>query len=148
MKILKIIVAITAICGLSILAIGCTSEAESADMAAGQAYTVQRGDLVVNITAAGNLELSLTQDLAFETAGTVAEVLVAEGDTVVAGQVLARLDTSEWENNLETLETNLIQQEINLINAEGNLNSIREVQQAQEAVDDAEADLRLAQQML
>jgi len=117
-------------------------------MAAGQAYTVQRGDLVVNITAAGNLELSLTQDLAFETAGTVAEVLVAEGDTVVAGQVLARLDTSEWENNLETLETNLIQQEINLINAEGNLNSIREVQQAQEAVDDAEADLRLAQQML
>ena len=32
--------------------------------------------------------------------GTVEEVLVVEGDTVEEGQVLARLDTSEWEAQL------------------------------------------------
>jgi len=148
MKIFNIILTITAICSLSILSVGCSSAAESDEITESQTFTVQRGDLVVDITAAGNLKLSRTEDLSFEMAGTVEAVLVDEGDTVVEGQVLARLDASEWENSLATLETNLIQAEINLINAEDSLSSITEVAQAQDTVDEAEADLRLAQQVL
>jgi multidrug efflux pump subunit AcrA (membrane-fusion protein) len=66
--------------------------------------TVGRGNLSIEISAAGNLALSRTEDLAFEVAGTVVEVLVSEGDTVTEGQELAKLDTTEWERQLKTLE--------------------------------------------
>jgi multidrug efflux pump subunit AcrA (membrane-fusion protein) len=58
------------------------------------------------------------EDLAFEMAGTVEEVMVEAGDSVEEGQALARLDTSEWEDELAQLELNLLQAEINLENAE------------------------------
>ena len=82
MRILKIML-ITFILGglLAVPTIGCNSESESA-VSENQIATVQRGDLTVDITAAGNLALSLTEDLAFEMAGTVEEVLVEEGDSV------------------------------------------------------------------
>jgi len=51
-------------------------------------------------------------------AGTVQEVLVEEGDSVEEGQVLAKLDTSEWETELTALELALLQAKINLWNAE------------------------------
>jgi RND family efflux transporter MFP subunit len=79
---------------------------------------VQRGDLTVDITASGNLALSLKEDLAFEMAGTVEEVMVEEGESVENGQVLAKLDTSEWDNELTKLELALLDAEINLENAE------------------------------
>jgi RND family efflux transporter MFP subunit len=52
--------------------------------------------------------------------------LVEEGDSVEKGQVLARLDTSEWENELTTLELNLLQAKINLENAELDLERAEE----------------------
>ncbi len=110
---------------------GCASS-DAAEPAENQVVTVQRGDLTVDITASGNLVLSTKEDLAFEISGIVAEVLVAEGDTVIEGQVLAKLDTSEWEDELDALESqltaaerqlttrqrDLLQAEINIINAE------------------------------
>jgi len=47
--------------------------------------------------------------------------LVEEGDIVEEGQVLAKLDTSEWEKELRTLESNLLQAVINLQNEENTL---------------------------
>jgi HlyD family secretion protein len=101
--------------GVGAASLGCGGEEEETAL---QTATVQRGNLTVDISAAGNLSLSVTQQLAFEMSGTVAEVLVDEGDSVTEGQVLARLDTSEWEKELVTLELNLLQAEINLDNAE------------------------------
>jgi HlyD family secretion protein len=46
-------------------------------------------------------------DLGFQLAGRVAEVLVAEGDAVVAGQELARLDTRVLEASLEAARAEL-----------------------------------------
>jgi len=66
--------------------------------------TVQRGDLTIDITAIGNLELSLKEDLAFQMTGYVEEVLVEEGEFVEEGQLLAKLDTSEWAGQVKTLE--------------------------------------------
>jgi RND family efflux transporter MFP subunit len=116
MRVLKAI-AITLVLGsISIASLSCASESETA--AEYQVATVQRGSLTVEITASGNLELSVMEDLAFEMAGTVEEVMVEEGDSVEEGQALARLDTSEWEDELAQLELNLLQAEINLENAE------------------------------
>ena len=92
---------------LIILVVGCGSASDETGTLENQMATVQRGNLTIDITAAGNLALSRTEDLAFEIAGTVEEVLVEEGDSVEEGQVLARLDTSEWEDYLETLEAQL-----------------------------------------
>jgi len=122
---------------LAVPVLGCTSEPESA-VSENQVVTVQRGDLTIDITAAGNLALSRTEDLAFDLfyqEGTVEEVLVEEGDTVEEGQVLVKLDTEEWEEQLSALEDkvtdaergltankrDLIQKEINLKNAEAAL---------------------------
>ncbi len=115
LKIIGIVIA-CALVGLSVPLIGC-SEPES-EVSENQIVTVQQGDLTIDIAAAGNLALSLTEDMAFEIAGTVEEVLVEEGDTVEEGQVLARLDTSEWDKELTNLEMDLVQADINLKNAE------------------------------
>ena len=48
------------------------------------------------IQASGNLELTLV-DLSFKTAGRMVELTVREGDTVKKGQLIARLDASQLE---------------------------------------------------
>jgi len=121
MKLLKILLIILALCSVSILSLSCTSEPESASEQ--QVVTVQRGNLTVDITASGNLALSRIEDLAFDIPGraqaiTVEEILVEEGDSVEEGQVLAKLDTSEWDDMLTNLGLDLLQAEINLENAE------------------------------
>ena len=135
MKLLKIILMVLLLYSVSVLSLACTPESDEADLLESQTVTVQRGNLIIDITAVGNLALSHTEDLAFEIAGTVEEVLVEEGDNVEEGQVLAKLDTSEWEDNLEVLrdqvtaaehqliatEQQLTAQQIDLLQAEINL---------------------------
>jgi len=138
MKFLKIMLVILLLCSVSVLSLSCASKSDSAPVSENQVVTVQRGNLIIDITAAGNLALSHTEDLAFDLfyqEGTVEEVLVEEGDTVEEGQVLVKLDTEEWEEQLSALEDkvtdaergltankrDLIQKEINLKNAEAAL---------------------------
>ena len=163
----KILLALVLL-GLLVPLFGCGSQPEGT-AAQNQVATVQRGNLTVDIAAAGNLALSRAEDLAFEIAGTVEEVLVKEGDTVGEGQVLAKLDTSEWEEQLAELEDkvtaaeqqltakqrDLVQAEINVINAEVALEEAEatyvwpeEVFAARERVWAAEAEVEEAQAML
>jgi len=110
--------------GLLVPLFGCASESDSATVPQDQVVTVQRGNLTIDITAAGNLALSRAEDLAFDLfyqEGTVAEVLVEEGDTVEEGQVLARLDTSEWDDELSALEDKVTATERQLTAAERQL---------------------------
>ncbi|MFT4622531.1 MAG: HlyD family secretion protein [Myxococcota bacterium] len=55
---------------------------------------VAHGDLVVMVTAIGSLEPLNAVDIGSEASGTVAAVHVEANDVVVAGQLLAELDTS------------------------------------------------------
>ena len=55
---------------------------------------VKRGDIVVTVTATGNLEPRNQVDIGSELSGTLREVNVDVNDEVQAGQVLAVLDTS------------------------------------------------------
>ena len=53
---------------------------------------VTRGNLTAAIAGSGFVAAEQTVNLAFQTGGTVTEVLAKEGDVVKAGQALARLD--------------------------------------------------------
>ena len=123
MKILKILLLTLVLCSVSVLSAGCFFNSDTEPAPEQQVATVQRGSLTVDITASGNLALSRVEDLAFDIPGraeaiTVEEILVEEGDSVEEGQLLARLDTSEWDDVLTNLELDLIQAQINLENAE------------------------------
>ena len=159
MKVLKSMLIILILAGLMIPTFGCGSESSEVEEMETQVVTVQRGDLTVDITAAGNLALSRTEDLAidlFYEEGTVEEVLVEEGDTVKEGQVLAKLDTEEWEDELSTLEDqvtakerDLLQAKINLQTAEQNLKNSRDNKAAKElALLNAQISLRDAEHHL
>ncbi len=109
-RILKIMLITLALCVVSIPLVSCASKSDSALVLENQVVTVQRGNLIIDITAVGNLALSVKEDLAFDifyAEATVEEVLVEEGDTVKEGQELAKLDISEWEDELTTLERQL-----------------------------------------
>ena len=69
---------------------GCGGNGEEADER--QIVEVQRGDLVVSITADGNLDMPHQVKLRFGTPGTVKEIFVEEGDRVREGTLLAKLD--------------------------------------------------------
>jgi len=59
--------------------------------------SVVRGDLVVLVTATGDLQPTNTVAVGTEVSGTIDEVLVDFNDPVHKGQVLARLDTERLE---------------------------------------------------
>lgn len=65
---------------------------------------VTRGDIVKTVLADGSLVMPSKAYLSFGVTGTVEEVLVAEGDNVTEGQVLARLDAPSLESSIETAE--------------------------------------------
>ena len=115
-RVSKIVLAVV-LCGVVALIVISVVKPGSTPALQYQTATVQGGNLTVEISGSGNLALSSTEDVAFEMAGTVQEVLVEEGDSVEQGQVLARLDTSERESELTGLERALLQAKINLKNA-------------------------------
>jgi multidrug efflux pump subunit AcrA (membrane-fusion protein) len=84
-----------------------------------QTATARVGGLRVSISGAGTLTAFRTVDLAFPTAGTLAEVPIALGDTVSSGQILARLA------DLEALEAALADAELTLLNAQKECSDLR-----------------------
>ena len=124
-RISKILLAVV-LCGVAAVLVSGALKSDSVTVPEYQVVTVQRGGLTVDITASGNLALSVMEDLAFEISGTVEEILVEEGESVKEGQVLAKLDTSEWDEELTALERDLLQAEINLENAELSLEKAEE----------------------
>jgi RND family efflux transporter MFP subunit len=155
MKKVKKIVIILVVLGLIGLTASLTvgrSEQDEALAQESQTWTVQRGDLSLEITAAGNLALSHTEDLSidlFYQEGTVEEVLVEEGDTIEEGQVLVKLDTDEWNDELSTLEEVLATAQRNLTSKQNALTKAerqvitleREVADRESAVTKAEREI-------
>jgi len=79
---------------------------------------VSRGDIVLSITANGNLFSPKHRKLTFVTSGKVAEVSVDEGDRVTEGQVLASLDTTSLEQAVKTLKLTVQTREVAVKSAE------------------------------
>ncbi len=130
---------------------GCSSGEEITEPETANA-TVYRGDLTSFITAAGNLALSMTEDVIvdlFYQQGTISEVLVEVGDSVAAGQILARIDADEWEEQLDSLESALTTARRNLNTQERALTTAeRQVKIKELACDTAEISLAAAEYAL
>ncbi|MFH1639433.1 MAG: HlyD family efflux transporter periplasmic adaptor subunit [Chloroflexota bacterium] len=115
-KLLRIMLGILMAGSIAMPLVGCTTgQTTASDL---QVAKVVRGSLTVDIVAGGNLTLSKKEDLAFKVAGTAAEVLVQEGETVTEGQVIARLDATPLEEAVVTAERAVRTADIDLETAE------------------------------
>ena len=99
---------------LALPIIGCASDEEGEEGDGSEEYTVTRGNLTVDVSASGNLAFSTEEDLAFDMAGTVEDVFVEEGDAVTENQVVATLDTSDWEEKLRSLQMSVLSADISM----------------------------------
>jgi HlyD family secretion protein len=151
MKILKTLVALIVLgtMGLGMASCGAPTNKATAE---NQVATVKRGNLTLDITAAGNLAFTHTQDLAIDlfyptgTKGTIASVLVEAGDTVKEGEVLVTLDTDEWNNQLKIVKTALDTAQRNVITQEGKVTDAKlGVSTAQNKITSAENGITKAE---
>jgi HlyD family secretion protein len=123
----------------------------------GEAETVPAEDVPVvsqeigKVVAEAVIEPARWGELRFEIAGDVTEVLIQEGDTVAAGDVLVRLETVDLERAVAQAELSLHQAEVRLSQAQLKLEQLQEppdeadVRQAEHAVAQAEAAIVAAQ---
>lgn len=127
-----------------------------ADPAAGAlSYTserVTRGDLVVRVSATGNLQPTTQVDVGSELSGTVEEVLVNDNDKVTKGQILARLDTSKLEDQvfqsqaaLKAAQADVDLNEAGIREAQSNLERLRSAWRLSGGRIPAQSDLDTAQ---
>ncbi len=110
-----------------------------------QTATIQKGNLSITVTSVGNLSFAQTQDLSFDTGGTVVSVPVSVGDYVTKGEVLAKLDESAWQDNITNLESQLAAQSEQLTGKQQQVTSAqRQVTAKQEAVTAAQQQVENA----
>jgi len=84
------------------------SNTTSSSTAGNQRYaTVQAGTVVSTASATGTVQSANTANADFGTSGTVTEIDVKVGDAVTKGQVLAKLDPTAAQDQLNTANANL-----------------------------------------
>ena len=69
--------------------------------------TATTGTIVSSVSISGSIASSSINELSFDTSGTVTAVNVAVGDTVTEGQVLATIDDSSLQVQLQTAQANV-----------------------------------------
>jgi HlyD family secretion protein len=105
-----------------------------------EVVTVLRRDVVQSVVASGRVSAPYRVDIGSQIVGTVAQVPVAEGQSVKAGQVLIALESGEARAGVK-------QAEIAVAQADARLRQLRELQLpiADQALRQAEANLANAQ---
>ena len=104
-----------------------------------QVYTIQRGSLINEVSTNGNVLFSNREALTFGTPGTVADLLVEEGDSVEEGQPLARLDAT----TLASLEVKVARARVDLRDARQALDEVMGESGASAETDLTNAQLNL-----
>jgi len=93
---------------LGVLAIGGYALARpSAPVGRPVTVAVQRGTVSVTLSAAGTVQPVQTRGLSFSTAGVVTELHVRAGDTVSAGEVLARIDSTAVQDEVNAAQASV-----------------------------------------
>jgi len=119
---------------------------------------VTRGNLIVTVSATGNLQPTNEVDVGSELSGIIDTVLVDDNDRVKTGQVLAVLDISKLEDQVDKSKAALLSAEAGVQQAEAsvkegraNLARLRQVAElsggkvpSQAEIDTAEATLQRA----
>jgi HlyD family secretion protein len=92
---------------------------------------IARRDLVEVVTASGNIRARRTVDISSEVSAKVAELVVDEGEDVVRGQLLLRLEPDQYQAAVSRNEASLAQaqagqtqQEANLLQAQRDLDRL------------------------
>lgn len=93
---------------VSLLVLAACSADNQQSISDQRSATLTRGTLVAVVNATGTVKPASQIRLSFETAGIVSEVNVRAGDTVKAGDVLARLDATDLELALADAEIALV----------------------------------------
>ncbi|MGQ9903496.1 MAG: efflux RND transporter periplasmic adaptor subunit [Anaerolineae bacterium] len=96
------------ITAVSLLALAACSADNGQSISDQRSATLTRGVLVAVVNATGSVKPHSQIRLSFETSGIVSEVNVKAGDTVRAGDVIARLDATDLELALADAETALV----------------------------------------
>jgi len=81
----------------------------SGDSGAAPTTTVIHGDITDTVSVSGNLEAPGDRLVSFTVPGTVDSVLVKKGDAVKRGDILAQLDTTDLQRNVDLSRTHLEQ---------------------------------------
>ncbi|HPR67888.1 MAG TPA: efflux RND transporter periplasmic adaptor subunit [Kiritimatiellia bacterium] len=100
---------------------------------------LERGEIVQTVTANGALSAVQTVDVGSEVSGKITELLADYNSTVTNGQVLARLDASTYERQLEQAQAELESSKASLKLAEANYRRAQELR-AQDLVSQADYD--------
>ena len=113
---------------------------------------VTRGDLAQTVTATGTLESVTSVDVSSQISGLVAEVLVDYNTPVKAGDILARIDPSTYEQRLKQADADVASAEASARLARLNASRSRELRAkslvSQQDLDSAEATLAQAEAKL
>ena len=122
---------------------------------------VTRRDLVETVTASGNIRAGRVIEMSSEVSARVPELLVDEGDDVVLGQLLLRLDPTQFEASVSRSEASLNQtraqvrqQEASLDRTTRDFERLRDLFDrdslliARQLLDDAETEVELASRQL
>ena len=135
-KTLLFLIPVAALAGIGAVAYfgASASAAAGGDKEELQTATARRGDLSLVATGTGTLIPATEVELGFDTSGELAQILVAVGDEVEAGQVLARLEPTSAETALAEAEAELREMTSPLAVAQAHL----AVADAQEALESAQ----------
>jgi len=101
---------------------------------------VERSSIESTVSATGSVSAERVANLIAPGSGTVAEVLIEEGDRVTAGQVVARLDTSDLELGVKQAQAQLQVSQASLARAK-QAPSAGEIEAAKAALASAQANL-------
>ena len=106
-----------------------------------QLVPAQIGDLITTVSTDGSLVFPISETVVFESSGVIGEVLVAEGDIVTEGQILATLDPA----SVAGLEKAVVQAQLDLYEAQ---ESLAEATADPDSLDIASAEATLEEALI
>lgn len=86
----------------------------SGSSSAGSYSTVKKGDLEVTVYGSGSLEPAATKNVYNEAEGKVESIDVEVGDTVKSGDTLLKLNSTDLETQISTLQSDLFTAQVTL----------------------------------
>lgn len=92
---------------IGILGLALASCAGQTSAATTATATVTRGELIQSVSGSGQVKPAQDTSLNFSTSGIVAQVLVKEGQPVQQGATLAKIDTTDLDQQVLQAEANL-----------------------------------------
>ncbi|MGD8608359.1 MAG: efflux RND transporter periplasmic adaptor subunit [Myxococcales bacterium] len=112
---------------------------------------VRRGDLVVTVTATGNLEPTNQVEVGVEVSGTIATVEVDYNDRVERGQVLARLDPTKFKAQvvrsraaLQSAKARVLQAQATVDESRAQLRRLTRLREVSKGTDPSQVDIDAA----